>query len=489
MRKKDSKRAHKVDNILPVDLEAEKALIGCCLGDAEAIPIARQIVTAQDFDGGMHRRIFAAIEALADDGKQVNTVSVVGQLKDIDAEQAVDDGEIEYLDRAARDWGPAGSINVRELAERARDKAHLRELIKATAEVQRKAYANPEDIPGLFAEAQDSIGTLAARVTADQGAPFCTASEASVFMQGITWLWEPWIPNGYLTVLAGDAGVGKSAFALRLSKSVSEPCEWPDGADGPDRPGNVVFCDTEAAQALLIDRVEKWGLPEERILLPGPDGMGHLWMDEPQSRVFVRQRVEEQKVSLVIIDSFRSGFRGDENASDVAELMGEWAALARDLSVPIVLVHHLRKRQPGEKRDVGLEHLRGSSAIGAAVRSVILLERPDPQSETIRVKVEKLNLAPKPEPIGFEISGTGGETVEAPDAPRRATVLTAAEDFLQAKLKHGGRPVGELIAEAEADGISEATLRRAARSLEVVSLPDPERPPQGKLWGLAAPEG
>ena len=35
----------------------------------------------------------------------------------------------------------------------------------------------------------------------------------------ISWTWEDWIPDGYVAMIAAEAGVGKSLVALRLGAS------------------------------------------------------------------------------------------------------------------------------------------------------------------------------------------------------------------------------------------------------------------------------
>ena len=52
-----------------------------------------------------------------------------------------------------------------------------------------------------------------------QGA--CSRSFAEIQPERINWLWEPRIPFGSLTVLAGDPGVGKSTLTAELAARAS----------------------------------------------------------------------------------------------------------------------------------------------------------------------------------------------------------------------------------------------------------------------------
>lgn len=49
-------------------IEAERAVIGACLLDEEALPVALEIVRPDDFDAHAHRQILTAIIKLRDPG-------------------------------------------------------------------------------------------------------------------------------------------------------------------------------------------------------------------------------------------------------------------------------------------------------------------------------------------------------------------------------------------------------------------------------------
>jgi hypothetical protein len=47
------------------------------------------------------------------------------------------------------------------------------------------------------------------------------------------WLWERWIPLRAMTLILGEAGVGKSRFALSIAKTLSTGGEFPDNTPSP----------------------------------------------------------------------------------------------------------------------------------------------------------------------------------------------------------------------------------------------------------------
>jgi replicative DNA helicase len=477
--KKEPKTPDEV-RIPPQDNDTEQEILGGALCSSDACAHMIGSLTEDDFGNVYHQRIFRAIESEYEkEPEGVNVASVGFELKR--RETLADCGGAEYIERLRGEY--VHMTSLRQGCIRLRELATLRETMKIGGRMYSEAEAIPDDIHAFLAENMALVTALAER-NAPQFA-FATFEEIGEGMTDTTWLWKHWLPNGYLTLLAGDPGVGKSMLSLHLARSVALPCAWPDGTPGPDEPGTVLYCDTEAAQAMHVQRARRWGIPMDRLLMPGLDGTGHLWLDDPESLLAVRDAVAKHGVRLVIVDSLRAGFKGDENSSEVAEMMTEWAALARDLEVAMVFVHHMRKRQQGEKREATLEALRGSSAIGAAARSVIALDCPDPRDTAIRAAVVKTNLCPKPEPIGLTVSEDGISGAQAPSAPRPDTKLAEAEDFLTDQLRHGAKSPGDLIDMAEEQGIARATLYRAKESLDLVSM-DHDDDPRKSMWGLPA---
>jgi putative DNA primase/helicase len=155
---------------------------------------------------------------------------------------------------------------------------------------------------------------------------------------------------------------------------------------------------------------------------------------------------------------------------------GPVATLAAKYDVTILCVMHLNKGQ-----QKALYRIAGSIAFVAAARSVFAVV-PDREREGRKLFAPvKMNLAPKPPALAFSIADDGrgprvlweGEPVgqvdlEAalrgpePDHEEKGAVDVAV-GFLRATLAKGDRPAAEVMEEARAAGIAEATLRRAKK--------------------------
>jgi len=98
------------------------------------------------------------------------------------------------------------------------------------------------------------------------------------------------------------------------------------------------------------------------------------------------------------------------------------------------------------------------------------LDKPDPDSEVVRLGVIKSNLGVRPEPVGLQITTHGPEFVEAPQPPRTLTVLDRAVELLLDMLAEKPVPQRDILERAEAEGISKRTMDRAKRNLGIVSV-------------------
>lgn len=319
--------------------------------------------------------------------------------------------------------------------------------------------------------------------------PTFTLEDLDRLLPDITWLWQPWLPRGFVTLLVGEPGVGKSGLALAIANLVASGEPWPDGQENEEA-GLVVWVESESAEAILRERATKWNLPKACLLLPSvsDDPLEKVWLDEEEGWNAVVREAYRPGVRLLVLDSLRGAYHGDENASDTIDLLNRLAALARDTQIAVLVVHHLRKRGMFDNHKINLDRVRGSSAIVQIPRCVWALDRPDSlMPNCVRLQMIKNNLARFPDPIGFEISETGVTWKAAPSEPKPTSQREKAVDLLRTLLRHGPLPASEIYFEAEGAGISRGTLRAAKEALGVVAKREGGR--GGKwYWGLPTKE-
>lgn len=379
------------DRLPPADYDAEFAVIGCCLGDAAAIPIARGLLSSEDFYSEPHRRIFAAIEKLADDGKQVHEVSVAGLLKDVDPE-AVEGNALDYLRQARQDWGTVpdlGSQYVKQHAERVKQKAVLWRLIQTAGKIQAEAYANPEDVGGFLAEAQALIRDLAEGQVAGKAASLLinTAREVAGRLQDAMHD-EPYTTlarSGIDTFDKKTGGLGihrlvipraptkglKSVFAQQCALATA--LQFRDSKDARKQ-GRIVVCYILEALEVWQQRAWAWlgdfpgavfepwssGTVDEKTFdetatqymslgIYATDQLRDIASIENDLRAKTLQ--ENTSIGLVVIDHLQrlSGGRGDNITARAEEVAVRIATLADELRCPFVCPSQQTEKEGGER--------------------------------------------------------------------------------------------------------------------------------------------
>ena len=313
---------------------------------------------------------------------------------------------------------------------------------------------------------------------------YLTLEDLKDVLSDITWLWKPWLPRGFLTLLAGRPGVGKSTLALVIGGAVVSDRCWPDGQPSPDL-GHIVWVETESSTKLNLDRAESFGIPLDRIIVPGQDAekaVANLRLDRDEDWEKLEKAVQIPGVELVIVDSLRGAFQGDENSSQCAKFLEKLAELAREHDVGLILVHHLRKKGLLDGDKIDIDRVRGSSAIVQVARVVWGVDRPDPQNDQqARMYMVKNNLSPRLDPIGFTRGDHGlsfgdDPTMEAPKSARQQ-----AAEFLLKFLADGPKASKDVKKKAEEREFSESTLNRAKADLGIKS----DR--VGDHWTMALP--
>ncbi|MCX5783046.1 MAG: replicative DNA helicase, partial [Elusimicrobia bacterium] len=141
------------DRLPPQALDAEMAVLGSMLIEKEAIEKAVVTVGAEHFYRDGHRIVFQTIKDLYDKGKSVDIVTVTEELKK--KNNLADAGGEVYLSDLINKVSTAA--HVEHYAEIVRQKATLRELIKASTEIVESCYKEDEEPETLVDRAEEKI--------------------------------------------------------------------------------------------------------------------------------------------------------------------------------------------------------------------------------------------------------------------------------------------------------------------------------------------
>ncbi|MBM3476199.1 MAG: hypothetical protein FJX75_23250, partial [Armatimonadetes bacterium] len=312
-----------------------------------------------------------------------------------------------------------------------------------------------------------SVTGEAARATMDElpkRRPL-TGLDVKAMVRATTWMWPGWIAEGHITVLAGESGAGKSWLAVALAKCAAHGLPWPDDAPGLEGPRPVLWLESEGRHAVLLERAERLGL-DPRLLHFMPKPLQTYYLDRPDDFDQIFEVAEVSQPRLIVVDSWSKSLAGKENDADVRFCLDSLQGLARVVRAPVLLVHHLRKRQLTDySESFDFDRLRGSSVLAQVAACIIGVDQPDRSTESRRISCGKANLGPLPDPFGFTITDTGLTFGPPPDEHHQTSRLDEAKAFLRRALADGPRATNEVKEEAKEEGISQDTLLAAKRQV------------------------
>ena len=307
--------------------------------------------------------------------------------------------------------------------------------------------------------------------------------------RSVRWMWDPYIPFEEITLLMGPGGVGKSNFLTWVAGRVTTKGDWFLG-NGSTVDGSVVmFSHEENMETQLAPKLVANGANRDRVfrvnmaVAAGGDKKSFFSME--MIDVLERKLKELKDVSLVTFDpitSYMDGVNANDNA-EVRTTLFRLQELVRTTGIACVAVNHFNKKIDQELVNRGL----GSVAFKDVVRSVCVITHDEDQDREWTGKylfgAVKSNLSPNlPTTLKFKIQSDlalwwDAETIDSPivrvmadksSKGRENPKTVELKAWLIKRLGQGVAPPADLQAQAEAMGVSTATLYRLLNKLGAV---------------------
>jgi len=398
-----------LDRPLPHNQDAEEGLVACCLKDVTGEALSACIeahMEAGSFHRPNHQIIFGALFELHKNGSKVDEIILAEYLKSIDQLEQVGGLPALYRLTGRIETTAHGAYWMKIVQE----KQVMRTLIRTATSVIDRAYSSPADLDSFLGEVEQEILNVNQDRVNEGAQPISVSMDKA--MKLVTSLLNNDATTGVLTgfrdldkcthglqpsemiVLAARPSMGKTSLALNIAEEVV----FSPGSEEKSS-GVLVFSlemsSTQLATRLLCGRArvdmqklrDGFASKTEQGKLAKTAGelmAAPLWIDDSVSmsihemRAKARRRHAKSPLKLIIIDYLQLIMGSDSRTpreQQIAEISRGTKAMAKELSVPVLVLSQLNRDSEREKRDPRLSDLRESGSIEQDADVVMLLGR------------------------------------------------------------------------------------------------------------------
>jgi len=395
-----------MQNMPPQSIEAEQAVLGAIMIDADRLISASERLLPQDFYRASHQRIFEAMLVLSDRGEAIDLVTVTAELSTLGILDEI--GGLPYLAELAEGVPTAANINY--YVNVVDQKSTLRRLIRTAGEIVTDGYERQNEVDVLLNEAERKILEVSQGKGSASFIPISdvlTSAYATIDKLHKQSGETTGIPTGFqdldkmtagfqrndLIIVAARPSVGKTAFALNISQNVATRADE-----------NVAIFSLEMGAEQLVMRMlcaegnvdaqrlrtgqleeEDWG--KLSLAMSNLSQAGIYIDDTPGIRVNdirakCRRLKQEHGLGMIMIDYLQliqgNGRSSDNRQQEVSEISRSLKSLARELEVPVIALSQLSRgvESRQDKRSM-MSDIRESGAIEQDADIVAFLYRDD----------------------------------------------------------------------------------------------------------------
>jgi replicative DNA helicase len=386
---------HEINRIPPQCIEAEKAIIGACMVDAKAYPMAAKYLKAEMFYNEQHRILFDAMQKLVEKRKNIDIITI--------SEALMANGKIEQVGGAYNiallTNAVASGTNLEYHARIVFEKYLRRSLINLNRECEALCYDESNDLAEIIAKlSKEPVALLSYSVkeerhisqAIDEAVDYAikkhnNSEELKGINTGFTYFdnFSGGIAKGDLMVIGGEPSNGKTTLALNIAQNAAK-----SGVKTGVFSYEMTIVQL-AARALgfeknLSSKDIMRGAINPTELLTISKGCGilkssHLYIFKPKGTSFNLLRNEVYRVKaeygmeLLVIDYLqliRNNRHGANNADAVGEIANELKAIAVDLDMAIILLSQLSRDRANPRPSIS--RLKYSGDIEAAADTILM---------------------------------------------------------------------------------------------------------------------
>ncbi len=400
--------AVKVDRLPPHSIDAERGVLGCVFlspNDCMGICIEKFKRGSEVFYDLRHQVIYEVLVGMYDHKEAIDLITVPQRLKDKNQLEGV--GGLAYLASLA-DAVPSAA-NLTYYLDIVREKYVLRKLIQTCTEVVGRVYEQEGEVDTLLDEVERDV----LRIN-EERVESSTHGIKELVHRAISTIEEYHQRQGMLTgiatgfadldkmtsglhggemiVIAARPSMGKTSLAMNIAEHVAIDQKLPVGVFSLEMTADSLVLRVLCSRARVNLRNIREGFLAERDFpkLTGAAGKlanAPLFIDDSpglsilQLRARARRLIQQYGIKLFVVDYLQllhsTSRRAENRQQEIADISNGIKALAKELSVPIIVLSQLnRELEKDKSRKPRLSDLRESGAIEQDADLVGLLYKP-----------------------------------------------------------------------------------------------------------------
>jgi RecA-family ATPase len=201
---------------------------------------------------------------------------------------------------------------------------------------------------------------------AEESVLLYTPSQILNYVEHLQWILPGWLHSTGQLVISSGPGIGKTSLMLQLAACITTGERFL-GIQALIKP-RIFFMslemDNHGLKYILEHQQREWSNTPEFLIL-----------DESTSLTAYENLIAENEFSLVIIDSLSElTDDDDDNQGREAKRIMKWCKkIRRRYNCAIIIIHHNRKANTGNKKPKSLDDLAGSLHFGRSTDTVLQL--------------------------------------------------------------------------------------------------------------------
>ncbi|MDO4562661.1 MAG: replicative DNA helicase [Clostridia bacterium] len=396
-----------IGKTMPYNIEAEQAVLGSMIFDANALSVVMEKLSADDFYTNAHKTIFTAASKVYNSGAPLDMVTLSDTLG-TDIESV---GGISYISKIVQNVLTTENLNY--YIDIVEAKSLLRRLIDAAGEIIDMSVRDEESVSAILEQSEKLIFSIVQKrgtkgfyhigeVIKSAMALLEELKKRGGKITGVPTGFDgldaltAGLQNSNLVIIAARPGVGKTSLALNIAENAAIRNRVP-----------VAIFSLEMSKEELVNRVlsSEALIPSQKMRVGDLDAndmakLAHslkslvsapIYIDDTpgitasEIRAKSRRMKIEHNIGLIIIDYLQlmeSHSKRDSRAQEVTEISRALKIMAKELCVPVVTLSQLNRASEARKdRRPQMSDLRESGSIEQDADIVMLLYNPESGEE------------------------------------------------------------------------------------------------------------